>query len=162
MSFKTRVFILISPLCLLLARLAVFAWADVQYHYDNKGRLESVEYGDGTIVRYEYDDNGNRTARIPQQGAGTFPITVTSGTGGDFERNAAGKSRGPSLPDLPYLIRIGSAGSTSSVSSSTLTDFLIMSTLTTSLPFLASSRFKIPIQPVSGPRTTRTQSPSLR
>ncbi|NOU79771.1 hypothetical protein GC101_12895 [Paenibacillus sp. LMG 31459] len=31
----------------------------VEYHYDSNGRLESARLSDGSIIRYEYDANGN-------------------------------------------------------------------------------------------------------
>lgn len=33
----------------------------IQYHYDNRGRLESVEIPGGTTIDFQMDDNGNRT-----------------------------------------------------------------------------------------------------
>jgi YD repeat-containing protein len=32
------------------------------YTYDDLGRLETVTYDDGSVVEYDYDETGNRTA----------------------------------------------------------------------------------------------------
>jgi YD repeat-containing protein len=36
----------------------------VDYTYDDLGRLETVTYGDGTLVQYSYDPAGNRTSQV--------------------------------------------------------------------------------------------------
>jgi len=38
----------------------------IQYSYDSDGRLISETHGDGKIVKYKYDNNGNMLARIIQ------------------------------------------------------------------------------------------------
>jgi RHS repeat-associated protein len=46
------------------------------YHYDDAGRLDEVTYPEG-LVRYTYDDNGNRTSRQVVTAAGTEVETAS-------------------------------------------------------------------------------------
>lgn len=50
----------------------------VTYDYDSMNRLWHVQLDDGTVITYEYDENGNRT----EETFNGFSITVTSGAGG--------------------------------------------------------------------------------
>lgn len=45
---------------LLLLTFFVFAQSDIQYQYDNLNRLERIEYPNGTVIVYTYDEVGNR------------------------------------------------------------------------------------------------------
>lgn len=67
---------------LLLSSAAVANASTVQYRYDELDRLYQVEYDDGTIVEYAYDNVGNRLAQmvvdiIP-------PVTTATPPGGQY------------------------------------------------------------------------------
>ena len=70
---------------------------DVTYIYDDLNRLTEVQYDNGTVIAYEYDEVGNRLARVVQSSVPNQPdltpttgyITTTGnsgnvGPGGDF------------------------------------------------------------------------------
>ena len=55
--------------CVLACVFAAPAPADqIGYTYDALGRLKTVGYEDGTVVRYDYDSAGNRTSRVVESG----------------------------------------------------------------------------------------------
>lgn len=62
---------------ILLSFLVGTAYADVQYVYDNAGRLVQVIAADGSSARYQYDAGGNITA-INRLTAGQLAITAFS------------------------------------------------------------------------------------
>ncbi|WP_398467565.1 RHS repeat domain-containing protein [Tardiphaga sp.] len=49
---------------LLLVSTDVSANASISYTYDQRGRLASVTYVNGTTITYSYDNAGNRTSRV--------------------------------------------------------------------------------------------------
>jgi YD repeat-containing protein len=60
----------------------------VDYEYDVLGRLTKVDYGDGKVIEYAYDANGNRTTvsvdgetTNPQQNLNPTIVVVPSGSG---------------------------------------------------------------------------------
>lgn len=68
----------IATLVLLVVTLPSLA-ASVTYEHDVRGRLSRATYSDGTIVEYQYDANGNRTAASVTQPNDTSPPSVPSG-----------------------------------------------------------------------------------
>jgi hypothetical protein len=57
--------LIISAVTILILILVNASFASlVNYTYDDLNRLEKVEYEDGTIIDYYYDEVGNRTQRI--------------------------------------------------------------------------------------------------
>ena len=61
MDMKKR--LLYTLAALMLSTLQASAQQSTKYTYDNLNRLTQVEYANGTIVRYLYDELGNRTAK---------------------------------------------------------------------------------------------------
>ncbi|MBC8526843.1 MAG: hypothetical protein H8D22_08305, partial [Candidatus Cloacimonetes bacterium] len=59
-DIKFLLYILIFILPIILSSQSL------QYQYDNLSRLTSVDYGNGTIISYTYDDVGNRLTHIFQ------------------------------------------------------------------------------------------------
>jgi len=47
--------------------------ASATYTYDDLNRLRSIEYGDGTVIQYSYDEVGNRVIQEPS--ATTLPVS---------------------------------------------------------------------------------------
>lgn len=62
---------------LLLSVMATSA-KTIRYVYDDLNRLEYVYYGDGMILRYIYDEVGNREKQIVTITDTTAPSTTTS------------------------------------------------------------------------------------
>jgi hypothetical protein len=57
--------LIISAVTVLILILVNTSFASlVNYTYDDLNRLEKVEYEDGTVIDYNYDEVGNRTQRI--------------------------------------------------------------------------------------------------
>jgi hypothetical protein len=59
------------------------SYADTtNYIYDELNRLKRVEYGDGTVIEYIYDNTGNRlqTIQLPDTTSPTGTIIIDSGT----------------------------------------------------------------------------------
>lgn len=53
---------LIGSGLLLATLLSCSAWAgSSEYSYDSLGRLISIQYSDGTLITYTYDNSGNRS-----------------------------------------------------------------------------------------------------
>src|SRR5688572_18865062 len=50
---------LAALICVGLLSFSAFA-ANVDYEFNSKGQLVRALYSDGTVVTYEYDENGNR------------------------------------------------------------------------------------------------------
>ncbi len=50
---------------ILIYPLTIFS-QNISYQYDNLNRLTNVDYGNGTIISYTYDDVGNRIGLIIQ------------------------------------------------------------------------------------------------
>ncbi len=70
------VLISITAIALLSAYLAT-SYSGTTYTYDELNRLNRVDYGDGTVIEYVYDSNGNRLEiRVP--GPDTTPPTTTA------------------------------------------------------------------------------------
>ena len=65
MKSKSKILLFVTPACLLLACIAVWAGTNAMYHYNstNKNRLEFITYDDNTAIIYGYDENGNRVSR---------------------------------------------------------------------------------------------------
>ncbi len=60
---KTKViFLLVFTLLVFIPSIASFA-ETVIYNYDDLNRLKWVQYGDGTIIEYSYDEVGNRAEK---------------------------------------------------------------------------------------------------
>ncbi len=51
----------------------------IEYTYNSKGQLETATYDDGTVVTYQYDDNGNRTSATSNGGPDVKPPTIPTG-----------------------------------------------------------------------------------
>jgi len=49
---------------------ACLAPAAINYSYDSAGRLIKVDYGNGSVIIYNYDNNGNLTGRSVQTSSG--------------------------------------------------------------------------------------------
>ena len=73
----------------LFSAIASFA-ETINYGYDDAQRLTSVEYGDGTVVEYVYDNLGNRLQKITTlsgapanspPNAATSPVPADGATG---------------------------------------------------------------------------------
>jgi YD repeat-containing protein len=65
---KPRYYRFVIPVFLVLGGLSISLGPTLKaqgfsqsesYAYDSAGRLTQVEYGNGDIIRYSYDDNGN-------------------------------------------------------------------------------------------------------
>ncbi len=58
--------VVVLGLCLGFAAAAFSGSA--AYRYDDLNRLQRVEYGDGTVIMYNYDEVGNRIGPIQALG----------------------------------------------------------------------------------------------
>ena len=64
---------------------AISSYAETtNYIYDELNRLIRVEYGDGTVVEYTYDNAGNRLEKRLQIVDTTPPTTTASPAGGTY------------------------------------------------------------------------------
>jgi YD repeat-containing protein len=72
--------ITITALLLLLTSVVVYA-GTITYTYDELNRLKQVDYGDGTIIQYIYDNAGNRTTVYVNT---TPPTSTASPPGGAY------------------------------------------------------------------------------
>lgn len=61
-KFKHRA-LTVLILIILIIPIASFA-ENMNYVYDNLNRLKSIEYGNGTMIVYPYDEVGNRLSSI--------------------------------------------------------------------------------------------------
>jgi YD repeat-containing protein len=84
MQFKLGniLFLSMTVIGLLIASVVSSYAASATYTYDELNRLIRVEYADGTIIDYFYDEVGNRTSR--QQLETTPPTTIASPAGGFY------------------------------------------------------------------------------
>jgi YD repeat-containing protein len=99
MNFSKRLLLLTSVAILIISSLPVTTYsADISYTYDALNRLEQVQYPDGTIIKYFYDDAGNRVQQEvtvatpvtgvtfdpapPSGGAPGAPVSFTGSVGG--------------------------------------------------------------------------------
>ncbi|MBI4890126.1 MAG: RHS repeat protein [Acidobacteria bacterium] len=57
-------------LVLMTMYAATLSAAAVKYEYDAAGRLTKADYGDGRVITYTYDKNGNLLKREATGGAG--------------------------------------------------------------------------------------------
>ena len=53
---------------------ACLAPAAINYSYDSAGRLIKVDYGNGSVIIYNYDNNGNLTGRSVQTSTSATPV----------------------------------------------------------------------------------------
>ncbi len=60
MSLKIRALILFAVSAFILISIAASFAETINYFYDDMLRLIRVEYGDGTVIEYVYDNSGNR------------------------------------------------------------------------------------------------------
>jgi len=72
------------PLGFLCAFIVFFSAhaAEIDYQFNSRGQLVTATYSDGTVVTYNYDENGNRmavsSAGGPDRKAPTMPASVTA------------------------------------------------------------------------------------
>ena len=71
--------------------------AVVNYTYDAAGRLVKVDYGNGSVIAYAYDNAGNLTARTVQTSGGRPQITSVTSGGPDIAQNTWVTIKGSSL-----------------------------------------------------------------
>src|SRR3990172_1244195 len=74
-------FISIALITLVFASLPASYAETVNYFYDELNRLIRVEYGNGTVIEYFYDNTGNRTDQIVDS---TAPTTTANPPGGIY------------------------------------------------------------------------------
>lgn len=100
MARRIHLFLPALAICILLTCTALFA-AAVRYHYDELNRLTRVDYDDGRILIYSYDELGNRLTQVvdrapnspanPSISDGATNVVLDpyfSWTGGDPDGNA--------------------------------------------------------------------------
>jgi YD repeat-containing protein len=80
----------------------------VTYVYDDLNRLTEVDFEDGTLIKYAYDEIGNPTGKS-YCGSESFTVTATSGTGGTVSPSSASVTCGGSqtftiTPDTNYYV----------------------------------------------------------
>lgn len=75
----TLVLLLQLLLCYVLCSCDQALAVGIDYTYNNKGQLATATYGDGTVVTYEYDENGNRKSAASTGGPDIKPPTVPTG-----------------------------------------------------------------------------------
>jgi YD repeat-containing protein len=98
-----------------------------QYTYDALGRVTKVEYADGSVIEYEYDDAGNRT-EVDQDAAtnaptGTFtatPLSIRNGQSATLTWVSTGASTA-SIDSGVGIVTPASGGSVNVSPSSTTT-----------------------------------------
>lgn len=62
------------------------------YEYDLRGRLKTITYADGSVIHFDYDLHGNRTARTVTLGSlplNSAPVWVSGATHGVAENSAS-------------------------------------------------------------------------
>ena len=120
--------------CVLACVFAAPAPADqIGYTYDALGRLKTVGYEDGTIVRYDYDSAGNRTSRVVESGrfsinnvtaqeGNSLTFTVTrSGPTSATQSVSYATANGTATAGSDYTARSGSLSFAPGQSSKTVT-----------------------------------------
>ena len=84
-SIRQALFIGVAVIGLVAGLAGISSAQSVTYTYDALNRLIRVDYGDGNVVNYTYDQAGNRLyVGVPDTSA---PVTTASPAGGDY--NAA-------------------------------------------------------------------------
>lgn len=61
-----------------IGRQGAHAQANVQFTYDDLGRLKTATYSNGTTIAYGYDPAGNRTQVVTTGGAAPAPSGTLS------------------------------------------------------------------------------------
>ncbi len=74
---KHGVIISITVISLFLSLVLTSYAETVNYFYDELNRLIQVEYGNGVVIEYEYDNAGNRLEKMSGIGTDTQPPTGT-------------------------------------------------------------------------------------
>jgi hypothetical protein len=87
---------LVSILLILISASLSFG-DSVGYVYDKLNRLEQVQYPDGTIIHYVYDNVGNRL----EQGLGSLPVTAVT---------LSASPASPQAPGTPVVFAAGASG----------------------------------------------------
>ena len=75
MNLRLKQYAVTAVVCIAIACMTCitsFA-ASATYTYDDLNRLRSIEYGDGTVIQYSYDEVGNRVIQEPS--ATTLPVS---------------------------------------------------------------------------------------
>ena len=81
-SIRQALVIGIAVIGILIATVSISSAQSVTYTYDTLNRLIKVDYGDGNVVNYTYDQAGNRIyVGAPDSSA---PVTTASPAGGDY------------------------------------------------------------------------------
>lgn len=111
------------PACLLIAVIVSPSFAEqISYDYDVLGRLSTVSYADGTVVRYQYDSAGNRTAQTLE--AARFSINDASAQEGSaltFTVSRSGRVSGTQSVKYTTVDGTAKAGSDYQFKTGTLT-----------------------------------------
>lgn len=89
----------------LLTASPSFATGKATYGYDELDRLKWVQYEDGTVISYEYDKVGNRTAKSTYTGTLPTSYTVTATATGRGEVIPSGTLSVPSGGSQTFLLR---------------------------------------------------------
>jgi PKD repeat protein len=64
-KLKHRALTVLTLIALIIIPITSFA-ESIKYVYDNLSRLKSIEYGNGTMIVYQYDEVGNRISATPE------------------------------------------------------------------------------------------------
>jgi YD repeat-containing protein len=83
-KMRHAVLIGMTIIALVFASVTISYAETVNYIYDELNRLIRVEYGDGSIVEYTYDNAGNRLETKTQVADTTPPTTTASPPGGTY------------------------------------------------------------------------------
>ena len=81
---RRGLFISMTIIVLLFTSVIVSYAGAVNYTYDGLNRLIRVDYGDGTVIEYTYDNAGNRLETKAQVADTTPPTTTASPPGGIY------------------------------------------------------------------------------
>jgi len=85
MPSKIRHGLFINIAVISLIFISVISYAEtINYIYDELNRLKRVEYGDGTVIEYTYDNAGNRLEKRIQIPDTIPPTTTASPAGGIY------------------------------------------------------------------------------